>query len=135
MFRNRCTFVTHRARRRRETFYDAESAKNKVEIHLPIHALKGASFSRLCSGTKNPALKLFHRKRVRPRLDENSSQTLTPRDHRHTPRVFLPGQRRSLPHPPTKLPAWPPAREVLLPVRSGEVPRPGGIYLSSCFTG
>lgn len=30
---------------RRETFYDANSAKNKVEINLPIHASKGARFS------------------------------------------------------------------------------------------
>lgn len=135
MFRNCCTFVTHRARRRRETFYDAKSAKNKVEINLPVHALKGASFSWLWSDTKTPALKFFHRKQVRPRLDKNSSQSLTPRDHRHTPRAFLPGQRRSPPHPPTKLPAWPCAHQVFLPVRRGEVPRPGGIYPSSCFTG
>lgn len=41
---------------RRETFYHANGAKNKVDINLSIHALKGASFSQLCSDTKKQHL-------------------------------------------------------------------------------
>lgn len=63
---------------RRETFYDANSAKNKVEINLPIHALKGASFSVMLRHRK-PSTSGFTGKRFDQdlRTEENSSQCLT----------------------------------------------------------
>lgn len=63
---------------RRETFYDANSAKNKVEINLPIHALKGASFSVMLR-RRNPSSSVFTGKRFDQdlRTEKSSSQCLT----------------------------------------------------------
>lgn len=62
---------------RRETFYDANSAKNKVEINLPIHALKGASFSVMLR-CRNPSSSVFTGKRFDQDLRTEKKQQPVP---------------------------------------------------------